>query len=74
MAILMCDKGQTQNGTFLRVKSFTITLISFPQGGINNMSIQVHIFIIFTGAVEFLNLFLADEFGSNSHQFKCLGN
>ena len=68
MTILMCDKGQTQNGTFLRVKSFTVTLTSFPRGGINKMSIQVCIFIIFTGTSEFLDLFLADRFGSNSRQ------
>lgn len=65
MTILMCDKGQTQNGTFLRVKSFIITPTSFPRGGINKISIQVYIFIIFTGASEFLDLFLADMFGSN---------
>lgn len=68
MTILMCDKGQTQNGAFLRVKSFTVTPSSFPRGGINKMSIQLHISIIFTKTSEFLDLFLADRFGSNSRQ------
>jgi len=64
----MCDKGQTQNGTFLRVKSFIVTPSFVPRGAINKMSLQLHIFTISTETSDFLDLFLTDRFGSNSHQ------
>lgn len=66
MTIGMCDKGQTKNGNFLRVKSFTNAPTSFPRGGISKISIQVHILIILMGTLEFLDIFLVDRFASKS--------